>query len=161
MTIRSVFTRASLLVFVVLAMAGTATAQSSPFHGLSGTWSGSGTVSLSDGSTERLRCRANYTTSAGDAMLQQTLRCASDGYKFELSGSAVNSRGDISGSWSEASRGIGGDLKGNGTPGRISVTVDSPTFSATLTLTTRGDRQTVSITSGGDIRKVTISMIRS
>ena len=35
-------------------------AQSSPFAGFSGVWSGNGKVSLSDGSSERIRCRATY-----------------------------------------------------------------------------------------------------
>ncbi|MGZ9188286.1 MAG: hypothetical protein ACXW6R_26805, partial [Candidatus Binatia bacterium] len=35
-------------------------AQSGPFAGFSGSWSGNGTVALSDGTTERIRCRASY-----------------------------------------------------------------------------------------------------
>ena len=31
-------------------------AQSGPFAGFSGAWSGNGTVALSDGTTERIRC---------------------------------------------------------------------------------------------------------
>src|SRR4051812_16003434 len=31
-----------------------------PFAGLAGTWSGSGTVSLSGGARERIRCRSTY-----------------------------------------------------------------------------------------------------
>src|SRR5262249_11815243 len=33
-------------------------AQSGPYAGMAGTWSGGGTVTLDDGSRERLRCRA-------------------------------------------------------------------------------------------------------
>ena len=33
-------------------------AQSGPFAGLAGSWNGGGTVTLDDGSTERIRCRA-------------------------------------------------------------------------------------------------------
>jgi len=35
-------------------------AQSGPFAGMAGNWSGGGTVTLDDGSTERIRCRASY-----------------------------------------------------------------------------------------------------
>jgi hypothetical protein len=74
------------IVFISLllqSISNAALAQSPPFAGLSGTWTGSGSVSLSDGSKERLRCRATYQVSAGDARLQQSLRCASDSYRFD------------------------------------------------------------------------------
>ena len=35
-------------------------AQSGPFTGFNGSWSGNGTVALSDGTTERIRCKASY-----------------------------------------------------------------------------------------------------
>jgi hypothetical protein len=141
--------------------ASPASAQSAPFAGLAGTWSGSGTISLSDGSKERLRCRATYRVSAGDSALQQSLRCASDSYKIELSSDVVNEGGRVSGSWSEASRGIVGTLQGQAHAGRVAVVVDAPGFSATLTLTTTGNRQSVSIVSEGDIRNVSIAMMKS
>ncbi len=58
--------------------AATSFAQSGNFKGFEGAWSGTGTVSLSDGSTERIRCRASYRTDAEGDHLKQTLRCASD-----------------------------------------------------------------------------------
>src|SRR6266850_4088189 len=36
-------------------------AQSGPFAGFDGVWAGNGTVSLSDGSTEHIRCKATYS----------------------------------------------------------------------------------------------------
>src|SRR6201998_471836 len=81
-------------------------AQSRPFAGFNGAWSGNGTVALSDGTTERIRCRADYKVDGTGLGLKQNLNCASDSYKFELS-SNVTSQGDrISGNWSEASRNI-------------------------------------------------------
>ena len=68
-------------------------AQSAPFAGFSGAWSGAGTIMLADGSKERLRCRASYRLSSGDKALQQSLRCASDSYKFELSSDVVSEGG--------------------------------------------------------------------
>src|SRR6201996_3610009 len=87
-------------------------AQSSPFAGFNGSWSGTGTVSLSDGTTEHIRCKADYKVNSSGLNLKQSLHCASDSYKFDLS-SDVTSQGDrISGSWSEASRKVFGDLQG-------------------------------------------------
>jgi hypothetical protein len=135
-------------------------AQSGPFAGFDGVWSGNGTVSLSDGTTERIRCRASYKVDGGGSGLQQTLRCASDSYKFDLS-SNVTSQGDrIIGTWSEASRNINGNLQGTAGGGRIEVFVEAAGFAATLNLTTRGNKQSVSIDSKGEIRGVSINMVR-
>src|ERR1039458_4983938 len=60
-------------------------AQSGPFAGFNGAWSGNGTVALSDGTTERIRCKADYKVDGTGLGLKQTLRCASDSYKFDLS----------------------------------------------------------------------------
>jgi hypothetical protein len=134
--------------------------QSGPFTGFDGSWSGSGTVSLSDGSTERIRCKADYKVNGNGLGLKQNLHCASDSYKFDLS-SEVTSNGDrISGNWSERSRNIFGNLQGTAGGGQIEVFVEAAGFAANLTLTTRGNKQTVQISSKGEIRGVNITMTR-
>jgi hypothetical protein len=136
-------------------------AQSSPFAGFDGAWSGNGTVSLSDGTTERIRCKADYKIDGTGLGLKQSLRCASDSYKFELT-SDVTSQGDrLSGNWSEASRKIFGDLRGTVGAGQIQVFVEANGFAANLTLRTNGNKQTVQINSKGEIRGVTITMVKS
>ena len=136
-------------------------AQSGPFAGFNGTWSGNGTVLLSDGTTERLRCKADYKVNGNGLGLKQNLHCASDSYKFDLS-SDVTSQGDhISGNWSEASRNIFGNLQGTAGGGRIDVFVEASGFAANLTLTTTGNKQTVQISSKGEIRGVNITMVKS
>jgi hypothetical protein len=134
-------------------------AQSGPFAGFDGAWSGSGTVSMSDGSSERIRCRATYRVEGGTA-LQQTLRCASDSYKFDLSSNVVSQGSQVSGNWTEASRGIFGNLQGRAGGGHIDVFVEAAGFAANIALTTRGNKQSVSINSKGDIRAVQISMVK-
>ncbi|WP_184257875.1 hypothetical protein [Rhodopseudomonas rhenobacensis] len=132
-----------------------------PFAGFDGVWSGTGTVSLSDGSNERIRCRATYSVGGGGQGLNQTLRCASDSYKFDLSSRVVSQGGTVSGTWSEASRNLNGNLQGRAGGGHIEVFVEAAGFAANLTLTTRGNKQSVSISSKGEIRGVNISMVRS
>jgi hypothetical protein len=133
-------------------------AQSGPFAGFDGSWSGTGTVSLSDGTTEHLRCKAAYKVNAGGLGLKQNLECASDSYKFDLT-SDVTSQGDrISGNWSEASRKIFGSLQGTAGGGQIDVFVEASGFAANLTLRTNGTKQVVQISSKGEIRGVNITM---
>jgi hypothetical protein len=135
-------------------------AQAGPFAGFEGTWSGNGTVALSDGTTERIRCKADYKVNGSGLGLKQSLRCASDSYKFDLS-SDVTSQGErISGNWSEASRNIFGNLQGTAGGGQIDVFVEASGFAANLTLRTVGNRQSVQINSKGEIRGVNITMTK-
>ena len=64
---------------------------------MAGVWSGGGTVTLDDGAIERIRCRETAAVGAGGAGLNLTLICASDSYKFDLSGNVVSDRGALSG----------------------------------------------------------------
>lgn len=151
----------ALGVAAILTLSATAShAQSGPFAGFDGSWTGVGTVSLADGTSEQIRCRATYLVERVNA-LKQSLRCASDSYTFDLS-SAVKSNGDqVTGTWDEASRNIHGNLQGSAGDGQIDVYVEASGFSANLTLTTKGNKQMVSISSKGQIRDVSINMVRS
>ena len=116
---------------------------------------------MQSGTSERIRCRARYSVSQAGEVLLQELRCASDSYKFDLT-SDVTSNGDrISGNWSEASRNIFGNLQGTAGGGQIEVFVEANGFAANLTLKTNGNKQTVQISSKGEIRGVNITMVKS
>ncbi|MGM4902764.1 hypothetical protein AB8B21_27910 [Tardiphaga sp. 866_E4_N2_1] len=137
-----------------------AQSNSGSFSGMAGSWSGSGMISLADGSSERIRCRANYIVGSVQHGLRQSLRCASDSYKFELASDVVSDGQRISGSWSETTRGISGGLQGRLAGPHMTVAADAPGFSANISLATHGNRQSISISSAGDIRNVSISMVR-
>jgi len=155
--IKSACVGAALLLSVATGQAQSA----GPFAGFDGSWSGNGTVTLSDGATERIRCKADYKVNGSGLGLKQNLHCASDSYKFDLS-SDVTSQGDrISGNWSEASRNIFGYLQGTAGGGQIDVFVEASGFAANLTLRTNGTKQVVQISSKGEIRGVNITMTKS
>src|SRR5712671_5101956 len=135
-------------------------AQSGPFAGLAGNWSGGGTVTLDDGSTERIRCRASYAVGAGGNGLNLNLICASDSYKFDLRGNVVSERGALSGTWSESSRGVTGNLEGRGAGGNFQVVASSAGFSANISLATHGNRQSVSIRAENGFRSASMSLSR-
>jgi hypothetical protein len=127
---------------------------------MAGNWSGGGTVTLDDGSSERIRCRATYAVGAGGTGLNQTLTCASDSYKFNLSSNVVSEGGALSGTWSESSRNISGTIEGRGSNGNFQVVASAPGFSANISLTTRGNRQSVVIRSESALRGANISLSR-
>ena len=132
-----------------------------PFAGFDGSWSGNGAVILADGTTEHLRCKAEYKVNGTGMALKQALHCASDSYKFDLT-SDVTSYGDhIAGNWAESSRNVFGTLQGTAGGGEITVFVEASGFAANLTLKTTGNKQTVQISSKGEIKGVTITMVKS
>jgi hypothetical protein len=133
-------------------------AQSGPFVGFDGSWSGNGTVTLSGGAIERIRCKADYKVNGSGLGLKQSLNCASDSYKFDLSSEVISNGDRISGNWSEKSRNIFGNLQGTAGGGQIDVFVEASGFAANLTLKTTGNKQTVQISSKGEIKGVTITM---
>jgi hypothetical protein len=145
----------------LLLSASTGGAQSGgPFAGFDGSWAGNGTVTLSNGSTEHIRCKADYKVTPTGMGLKQALHCASDSYKFDLL-SDVTSQGErISGNWSEKSRNIFGNLQGTAGNGQINVFVEASGFAATLNLRTTGTKQVVQIESKGEIRGVSITMTK-
>ena len=146
--------------YVASALSGASAGQAA-FSGLAGSWSGTGSISLADGSRERIRCKASYLVSQAEGRLQQSLKCASDSYRFDLMTDLISQQQRVAGSWSESSRGIGGTIVGKESGGAITAVVDAPGFSARLSLTVRGDSQSVSIASDGEIRSVTIGLRRN
>ncbi len=139
-----------------------ATAESGLFSGLDGQWTGGGHIKLSDGTQERIRCRASYAVGNGGTMLQQALRCASDSYNFELRSDAESNGSHITGNWNELTRNIGGTLSGRGRHGHIDVAITNPNFNASLTLTSHGDHQSVTIRAQGSaFAGATVSLRRS
>jgi hypothetical protein len=148
----------SLMGATLLLAASASYAHAGPFDNMLGSWSGSGTIYVSDGGQERIRCRASYNVDNQGA-LNQVLRCASDSYRFELSSNVVNSGGDLTGSWGEATRGISGTLQGHMSGGDVKALVQTAGFNANLALSTRGNKQTISIRSDNtDLRGVDIAL---
>jgi hypothetical protein len=152
---------ATFSLFAVSISGSASYAQSGPFTGLAGNWSGGGTVALDDGSTERIRCRATYAVGENGNGLNQSLLCASDSYKFELRSNVVAEGGSLSGTWSETTRNVSGNLQGRAAPGNFQVIASAPGFTANITLTTRGNRQSVVIKSDSVFRGATISLSRT
>ena len=137
-------------------------AQQRSFAGLSGSWSGGGFLRSASGQRERIRCRANYQVDENGTRLQQSLRCASDSYRFDVSSNIVADGGVLSGSWSETSRNVSGSVSGRVHGGQIHARIDGAGFSANLIVSTRGDRQSVTIESPGhEITEVSVALTRT
>lgn len=155
--------RAGLLMTALCLPCGADAAQAaaSPFVAMAGTWSGSGTLSTTDGGQERLRCRATYNVTPTGTELRLNLRCASESYNFDLAGDVEYRGGAISGSWSEATRNASGTISGRAIGDHVDAAARGDNFSANLSLTTRGSRQSISIRpQGTNITGVSLALNR-
>ena len=133
--------------------------QSAGFRDFEGVWSGSGSIAHVDGRTERLRCGADYAA-RGD-LLSQRLRCRSDSMGFDLVNTLRNDGGRLSGEWAETSRNVRGAVTGRLGHNSMQGTAQGPGFSAGISVTVRGNRQSVAIRAqGGDIAAVNIALVR-
>jgi hypothetical protein len=148
------------LLLASLSFAGSVHA-ATPFSVMAGSWSGGGSLSATDGMQERLRCRASYDVAGTGAELRLNLKCASQSYNFDLSGNVQYEGGTISGSWSEASRNASGTITGRANGDHIEAAARGENFSANLSLTTRGGRQTVTIKPQGiNVTAVSLALDR-
>jgi hypothetical protein len=154
--------RAAIFAAALLHSPAPSHAQQGPFVGLSGGWSGGGFIRLASGQRERLRCRANYHVDENGTRLQQSLRCASDSYRFDVNSNIVSEGGALTGSWSETSRNVSGSVSGRVNGSQIQARIDGAGFSANLVVNTRGDRQSVTIQSSGhEVTEVSVTLTRT
>ena len=117
-----------------------------PFAAMAGNWTGGGTIELTNDITERLRCRAHHTYGQANNSLALTIRCASDNYKFELTSDVVERNGQISGRWSEVTYKANGSISGRLAGTRVSAVARSDTLTTDVSVSTVGNRQTVTLT---------------
>ena len=150
------------VAFLLVSLAGTAVhADPGAFAGMAGNWSGGGTITLDDGSKERVRCRATYAVRADGNAINQTLTCASDSFKFNLASNVIAQGTALSGTWSESIRNASGNLEGRGGGGSFQMIASGAGFTANISLTTHGNKQSVVIKSEGTFRVTSISLTRS
>ncbi|MGE0752915.1 MAG: hypothetical protein AB7K64_20280 [Variibacter sp.] len=129
------------------------------FHGFEGRWSGRGTITLSSGARESIRCRAIYAVTDHARILTLDLRCASDSYQINLTTNLVNRGGTVSGTFNETTRGVSGSVAGRTNGSQIEAVATSPNFNANFSVNTRGSTQAVSIRSpGSELSEVHITM---
>jgi len=147
---------AAAAFFLAVCAASPGQAQSGPFAGMAGRWSGGGTITLDDGSSERIRCRASYKV--GGPNMEMVLTCASDAYKFNLQAAVVAQGGEVSGTWSESSRNVGGSIQGRGGSGSFQVVASAAGFNASISLKTSGNKQAIAMRADNQFRAANISL---
>jgi hypothetical protein len=94
--------------------------------------------------------------------LSQTIVCASPSYRIDIQSTVEASGQRVQGKWSEATRGVSGQLTGTVQGGLFEGAVSGPGFTAGVSLRSNGRRQAVNIqpSPGGDIANVQIELER-
>jgi hypothetical protein len=133
---------------------------SGPFDGLAGKWSGTGVVTYSDGTKERLQCSVKYEQ-AEPTSITQAVSCTSDSYNFRINAFYKSSNSGLVGHWSETVMQVNGSLSGTVTDGHIMGNLRGPGFQAKVNVDTKGNQQTVTVvTADQKISQVAIAVKR-
>jgi hypothetical protein len=132
-----------------------------PFAALAGEWRGAGSVTGSDGRSERLACRADNRVSGDGFNLSQSLVCASDSYRFDIRTDISTDGRTVHGTWQEATRNAAGNLDGEIRGNSIQGTVEGQNFTAAVSLTTSGNRmQVIIVPQGTDLARIEVGLRR-
>ena len=160
---RTLLAAAATFLFATVDLHAEGAAKVNVFTKFVGNWIGNGKIFLSSGKQENIRCRGTFSPNevvAGVGMKLE-LRCANETFNFELQ-SEINYNGtQVSGNWTERSRGLNGTISGSMKGDEINAVVESQTFTAMMDLINNGDKQQVRITSpGSEMSDVLIGLIR-
>ena len=134
-----------------------------PFTGFAGEWTGGGDIAMTDGSQEKIRCKASYSVGPSGEALNINVNCASDSYRVNIISNVVAQGTSFSGTWRETTRQADGRITGSVTrPGELQASLDGTGFGIQLAATTNGKQQAVTIQAEGtDVKSVKISLHKS
>lgn len=131
-----------------------------PIAGLTGYWSGTGSIALSNGRTERVKCQVFYK-SEGSGQLRQTMRCASPDYSINALTELHVKGSQVSGTWEEKTYAAKGDVTGRFGGDSFTLSIQGANFSAAMNVNLSNCRQTLNITPRGlDVTRVSITLAK-
>jgi hypothetical protein len=132
-----------------------------PIADLTGYWSGKGSIALSNGKTERVKCNVFYKTEGG-SQLRQTMRCASADYSINsLADLRVTKGGQVSGTWEERTYAAKGDVTGRFGGDSFALSIQGVNFAAAMNVTLANCQQSLNIMPRGlEVTRVSISLAK-
>ena len=131
-----------------------------PIADLAGFWSGSGSVTLASGNTERVKCQVFYKAS-DSTQLRQTLRCASADYTINATADLQVKGGSVTGSWEEKTYAVKGEVTGRFSGENFALLIKGANFTASMNVALSACKQSLNITPKGlDVTKVVIGLAK-
>lgn len=147
---------AAVVSFLVMA---TMSASASPIDNLPGRWSGWGSIKLSNGNTEQVKCVATYFVKNAGASLRQNLRCASASYKIDAVADMTVTGNRVVGDWTEQTHSNSGTINGSITGDNFALAISGPNFTADLALTTSACKLSINLTPQNiDVTRIAIGL---
>jgi hypothetical protein len=136
---------AAIIACLALFLSSSAPGQNaSAFDKLPGRWVGDGRLGMSDGKIENVKCRVTYFIEPAD-QLKQNIRCASESGSIEVQSLITNAAGKLTGTWSELTHNLNGELTGEVTQTGFRVVVKGGDMTANMDILFRDARQIVEI----------------
>ncbi|MEO1207145.1 MAG: hypothetical protein AAFV45_12530 [Pseudomonadota bacterium] len=118
----------------------------SPVTDLAGRWSGWGTVNMTNGTKERVKCVSTFFIENGESSVRQNLRCASSAYKIDVR-SDLNVKGKaITGTWEERNHNNSGQITGRLSGSTFRLAISGPVLNAKMTLNASRCKMNINIT---------------
>ena len=150
-----------LTLAVALSGHSAAASTASPFQRFVGAWTGGGQIIATNGHREAIRCRAEFSVAKAGSALNQAIVCASESFKLNITTYAEAAGETVQGYWREATRDVSGHLTGHIGDGVLDGEISAAAFTASISLTSNGRSQAVSIKPrGGDVSDVRIELGR-
>lgn len=151
------------LVGLLSAATLTPAAAAGPFANFAGEWTGNGDINMTDGSHEKIRCKASYAVGPSGEALNINVNCASDSYRVNIISNVVAQGNTFSGTWRETTRQVDGDVTGRvPAAGQYQASLQGTGFGLELAATSNGKIQAITINAqGADVQSVKISLRRS
>ena len=123
-----------------------------------GYWTGTGKVSMTNGSTEQVKCVVTYKVTGQE--LRQNVRCAGQGFSFNGTAQLqVAQSGSVTGSWTENTYAATGDVTGKTTDKGLLLSISGQTFTAVMDVSTSACKQTMDIVPKGlEVSRISIGL---
>ena len=145
------------VIAAATASSGAAQVRTVKIEEFSGYWSGTGTVTWSNGTSEQLKCVATYRPGADQ--VRQSLRCASQGYSISAAVDLKIAGEVVTGTWEEKTYSATGNITGKASEKGFTLSIVGPTFTAAMTVDHTACKQAIDIDPTGiDVTKIKIAL---
>lgn len=150
----------ALLLAIVPASGPAAPALSAqPIDGYDGRWSGWGSITMTNGTAEQVKCVATYFVKQAGAELTQNLRCASQSFRIDAVAKLDVKGDDVTGKWEERTYSAQGSVSGRLTSGGFNLSIQGEGFSAAMRVAMTDCKQSITIAPRGfEISRIAIGL---
>jgi hypothetical protein len=128
---------------------------------LAGYWTGVGSITLSGGNAERVKCAVVYKVGDGRGEIKQSIRCASADYTINATADLRVKGEQVSGSWEEKTYAATGEVSGRYTGDSFVLSIRGASFTAAMNVTLSACKQAISIAPNGlDVSHIAIGLAK-